>query len=388
MERIQMLRLAVFHLLLTAPVVLPEGLSQAADVEKTWPGRLRGMCLSRVSEAAASEEVFRRLAGWHVNVVTVSLGTDESLGLKDAGDAPELPSEMAEYRRAFHLLDKILALARKYGMHVVLTPGRVEGRNHLNVWEADTDAENTVNFVENLSRFWTYTANRYKNEPAMLAYDLLSEPHAKSVVRIWRSELAPRLVREVRAVDTETWLLFEPGPWGMPGGFETLEPLKDPRNGESRMAYGFHMYAPHNYTHQGIGDRPKDQAYPGMLKMFPGSPLKQWDRNALEEFMKPALDFRKKHGVRMYIGEFSVIRWAPGRARWVEDAISIFEENGLDWAFHSYTGWNGWNPTFPPDAKGNNEPDGGYEGERLKVLKKYWRRNRDAPRSPMPVQPI
>jgi len=375
MKGIQTVELAVLCLLLIG-VVVQEGLSQAADVEKTWPEHLRGMCLGKASEAAATEKVFRRLAGWHVNVVTVNLGTDEALGISDAGDAPGLPPEMAEYSGAFHRLDRILALARKHSIHVVLNSGGVKGRNLLNVWEADTDTENTAAFVENLSRFWTCTASRYKNEPALLAYDLLSEPHAKSVVRSWRSEIAPRLVREIRAVDTETWLLFEPGPWGMPGGFQTLEPLKDPRNGESRIAYGFHMYAPHNYTHQGISGRPRDRAYPGMLKMFPGSPLKHWDRNALEEYMRPALDFRRRHGVRMYIGEFSAVRWAPGRGKWVGDVISIFEENGLDWAFHSYTGWNGWNPTFPPDAKGSNEPDGGYEGERLEVLKKYWARNR------------
>jgi len=161
----------------------------------------------------------------------------------------------------------------------------------------------------------------------------------------------------------------------MPTGYKTLTPLQDPRGDESRIVYSFHMYAPHNYTHQGIGKRPRGLVYPGMLKMFPGSPVKHWDRETLAEYIKPALDFKRKHGVRMYIGEFSAVRWAPGRAEWVEDVISLFEADSLDWSFHSYTGWNGWNPTFPPDAKGSNEPDGGHQGERLRVLKKYWARN-------------
>ena len=249
------------------------------------------------------------------------------------------------------------------------------GRNRLNLWKDGQTGENTAAFVENLATFWRYVASRYKDNPTVLGYDLLGEPHTKSVVRIWRKTIAPRLVREIRGVDSKTWIIFQPGPWGMPNGYRTLQPLQDPRRGEPRIAYGFHMYAPHNYTHQGIGKRPRGLVYPGMLKMFDGSPLKYWDRKALESYMKPALDFKKRHGVPMYVGEFSGVRWAPGRGKWVGDVISIFEKYDVDWAFHSYTGWNGWNPTFPPDAKGSNEPDGGYESEQLKVLKEYWALN-------------
>lgn len=369
---------ARLHALALAGAALLGGQSQAPGAEKVWPERLRGLCVGKPRAVVATERVFQRMAGWNVNVITVNFGTDAGLGIEldDAREAPPVPKEMEAYRGAFHRLDKILVLARKHRIRVVLVAGNIEGRNRLNVWKADAAGANTDAFAENLSKFWKYTATRYRDEPVLLAYDLLGEPHVKSVVRAWRNPIAPRLIRDIRAVDKETYIIFQPGPWGMPTGYKTLTPLKDPRNDQPRIVYAFHMYAPHNYTHQGIGKRPKGLAYPGLLKMFPGSPVKHWDREALEEYMKPALDFKNKHGVRMYVGEFSAVRWAPGRGKWVEDVISIFEENGVDWGFHSYTGWNGWNPTFPPDAKGSNEPDGGYESGQLKVLKKHWALNR------------
>ncbi len=380
MKRNRLIVISIFFLILALVIVSSNKVSLAAKIDKPWPGHLRGMCLGKLSEAATTQKVFSRLAQWHVNIVTVNICTDKILGIKDSGNELDYPPQMADYCGAFRRLDKILVLARKHNMHVILSAGALKGRRKLNVWQANTTPKNASAFVDHLSEFWLYTANRYKNEPVLLAYDILGEPHGKSLVKIWRYQIAPELIRKIRTVDAQTWLLFEPGPWGMPGGYKKLEPLRDIRKGESKIAYGFHMYAPHNYTHQGIRPknskniyrRPRNQVYPGMLKMFPGSILKQWDREALEMYMKPALDFKKRHDIHMYIGEFSVIRWAPGRAIWVDDVISIFEENGLDWAFHSYTGWNGWNPTFPAEAKGNKKPDGGYEGERLKVLKKYW----------------
>jgi len=87
-----------------------------------------------------------------------------------------------------------------------------------------------------------------------------------------------------------------------------------------------------------------------------------------------AREFQLEHGVRMFVGEFSAIRWAPGAAKWLEDAISVFEEYGWDWTYHSYAGWNGWNPTFPPDAPGNNQSYGGKATDRCRFFSDTGRR--------------
>jgi hypothetical protein len=170
-----------------------------------------------------------------------------------------------------------------------------------------------------------------------------------------------------------TYLIFSAGLWGFPDFDKLKKPFKDPAN---KLLYGIHPYAPHNYTHQGVGKRPRGLLYPGKLKMFNGSPLKVWNKQTLYEYIKPACEFQNKYNVKMFAGEFSVIRWAPGRDKWVRDMCELFEENNIDWTYHSYTAWNGWDPTFPANAKGSNEPDGKVETERLKVLKEYWAKNK------------
>ena len=70
----------------------------------------------------------------------------------------------------------------------------------------------------------------------------------------------------------------------------------------------------------------------------------------------------------MWVGEFSVIRWAPGAARWLDDSIGIFEKHGWSWLYHCYGEWNGWNPTFAADDPSSNQRDRGKVTDRLEAL--------------------
>ena len=88
------------------------------------------------------------------------------------------------------------------------------------------------------------------------------------------------------------------------------------------------MYQPHSYTHQGVGASIRDiragkyLRYPGKI----GSDF--YDRAMLRKILLPVVRFQKQYGARIYCGEFSVIRWAPGGAQYLEDLCSLFEEFG------------------------------------------------------------
>ena len=60
--------------------------------------------------------------------------------------------------------------------------------------------------------------------------------------------------------------------------------------------------------------------------------------------MKPAIDFQKKTGCQLYVGEFSVIRWAPGGSgvNYLKDVLSLFETNRWSWTYHAFREWPGW----------------------------------------------
>ena len=52
--------------------------------------------------------------------------------------------------------------------------------------------------------------------------------------------------------------------------------------------------------------------------------------------------FQEKYGAKIYVGEFSAVCWAPGAEKYLEDAISVFEEYGWDWTYHAFREWPGW----------------------------------------------
>jgi hypothetical protein len=109
--------------------------------------------------------------------------------------------------------------------------------------------------------------------------------------------------------------------------------------------------------------------------MFPGSETEYWDKEKLREKLKYVIEFQQKTKCRIMIGEFGVVRWAPGREKWMKDVLELFEEYGWDWAFHSLNSWNGWNPTFGPNDPETGEADGYLDTETFQWLKAGWARN-------------
>jgi hypothetical protein len=64
----------------------------------------------------------------------------------------------------------------------------------------------------------------------------------------------------------------------------------------------------------------------------------------MEREMAHALAFATKHQVPIYVGEFSCVRWAPGRSAYayIADCLEIFTACGWSWTYHEFRGWPGW----------------------------------------------
>ncbi len=349
-----------------------------AAADKDWPEfRLRGLdtaiCVNTKS-GFLDEAFFQRLSEWKVNVVRVAFTLDRGTewAVKRGKPVPPVPADdpLKPYRKNFEGLDEVVKLARKYNIYVIPALFNVVGRDGDVMLKFKDGDEG---YYANIAPVWEAIARKYKDEKYVLAYDILNEPndhHAK----VWKERFAQEVIDRIRAIDGKTHILYEPPPWALPDqGFASIEPLK----GE-RIVYSFHFYYPHSYTHQGIGGYQAEEfrkPYPGELKNFSSDRAERWDKARMERSMKNAIDFQKKHNVRIFVGEFGVIRWAEGNGEWVKDAIELFEQYGWDWTYHSYYEWNGWNPTYGPDDPQGGAGDGGKNTPMLQVLTRYWQTN-------------
>ena len=62
----------------------------------------------------------------------------------------------------------------------------------------------------------------------------------------------------------------------------------------------------------------------------------------------PVRAFEKRHGAKIYVGEFSAPAWAPGADRYIADCIALFREYGWDWTYHAFREWEGWSVEHEP----------------------------------------
>jgi len=352
---------------------------------KEWPASgLRGVTTKLIAKEHAntqnpgaflSDQDFQRFAEWGVKLLRVEIEVDPDSGFSSTGylDArTDLPEQMAiePYRRHIDALRHTLSLAQKYNMYVLLIGTSVAGRKSGILYEDD----GRRGYFQHLLRLWEYVARNFGSHPQLIAYDFLGEPHTDNEVREWHRTVFPSLVKAVRKHDRSTYIVVEVPPWASIDGYRKFVPIAD-----RKAIYSFHIYSPHTYTHQGLkqrwGDRWPKQVYPGNLRQFDGSPEKRWDKDELRLHVEPVREFQQTYNVQVIVGEFGVVRWAPGGAQWISDVISIFEEYGWSWCYHSYGGWNGWNPTFSEDDVPSNNTFGGKETDRLKVLVQWWHKN-------------
>ena len=288
--------------------------------------RARGVMLPAVVDKIVEDD-FATLEEWGANVVRFQM----MVGFLPKGDPgwDDLARYDARLAKTLDILEnRILPWAEKHGQRVVVdlhkSPGdrNARGENRM-LYEKRFAAH----FVE----VWKRIATRFKGDRRIYGYDLVNEPKQLGPAPYSFLHLQRAAARAIRAIDPDATIIVAANGMGQPDGFRTLLPLA-----MDNVIYTTHCYAPMDYTHQGIHDRPKDffLGYP--------NPEKGWDKDSIRKALAPVLEFSKKHNARIYVGEFSAITWAPGADVWIRDCIDILEEYGWDWSYHAFREWDGW----------------------------------------------
>ena len=330
---------------------LPDGFRAAYSERVRRQPPLRGT----MSPARYRAEDLDELASWGANVIRWQLVRNWGKQNSDR--------ELEEYRRwidsKIEELDRVLEHAERVGLKVIIDLHSPPGGRSPEVMLFHRKP-----YLDLFIETWRKIAGRFRGRRALWGYDLLNEPMQSQPARV-DYLTAQRLAAEaIREIDPETPIIIESNDWCSAPAFRYLAPLP-----LKNIIYQVHMYWPGGYTHQQVGNtwgvdsREKLTAYPD----------RTYHREALKNYLQPVRDFQLKYGARIYVGEFSAVRWAPGADRYLEDCISIFEEYGWDWSYHAFREWSGWSVEHSEDPRVTGRVDG--ETARKKVLLKYFKRN-------------
>lgn len=246
-------------------------------------------------------------------------------------------------------LDRALAWSRDAGLRLILDLHEIEGHSFVDMAQNDL-------YTNPLRRgaalkLWTALARHYRGQGEDLSFELLNEAVAPTASH-WQ-DLAGDLTAAIRAVDKERPLVVGSNLWNCAGEFASLN-----ATGDSRTVYTFHFYEPTHVTHQGapwVGwakGLPLPQPYPGSAVgiegvLGKGDPQAEaqaghlmglWDAARLEAMMKPVLDFRDRHRVPIFCGEFGVYLKArrEDQMRWMRDFTGLLVKHGFGFTYWSH----------------------------------------------------
>ena len=338
---------AMFTIVLALTCAAACGAGASGGSLEKAPG-LRGFNFGARGQTPFAEKDYADLAAYGANVVRI--GVNVPIG--ESGATFDIAASEWEY------MERTVAMGRKHGFKVILALVPLPLGEAAVHW-------NRPELKASLVDLWARVAARFKGNPVIAGYDLINEPVtprdsnrppplgkvltstgwvAEAQDRDgdpWR-DLAVKIILAIRAVDADSIVIFEPSPWALPKGFTHLTPL--PFAG---VVYSFHFYEPHALTHQGLYENRAALSYPSELT----------SRASLSNAVEPVRAFARKYSVPILVGEFSIVRWAPGEsaARYLNDAIEIFEAEGWSWVYHSFREYEGWDaelePSLPRGAK-------------------------------------
>lgn len=289
-------------------------------------------------------------------------------------------SRMEAWQRLMHdNLPAVLDTAKRLHLAIVLalfeipTDNFPVGEDHAG-WAAFWDDESNL---QAMTQAWNQIATICANRDQVIWFDLKNEPvnwggpGSPKTWPLW----AQSLINSIRQIDQQHQIVIEARNGGAPRGFINFPKL----TGEG-LIYSFHEYEPREYTYQGgpgLKDPDLAQAYLRHPLSWPGTYADgYWDKHRIERQLQPAVDFQKRYGVRMYVGEFSVVRWAPDAAQWLRDNIDIFEKHGWDWTYHGFRDDPRWSVEYTHDYQNARDlKDTGEMTERGKLLLDYFSRN-------------
>jgi hypothetical protein len=191
-------------------------------------------------------------------------------------------------------------------------------------------------------------ALRYAGDERIAAISFINEPWHPTLATsstFTEQMLAHQeaCIDAVREVDPNRVCMVTCAWFGAPGGYTQMRPVR-----QKNVVYEVHFYAPYEITHANVsGQAAYTDEYPSLTQRpidtgigivtTTGGAIA--NRSRMESIdLAPVIRFAQQYDVPIYVGEFTctMMNRAGTAVRWIEDAISVFEQYGFSWCQYGF----------------------------------------------------
>ena len=211
--------------------------------------------------------------------------------------------------------------------------------------------------VDELAALWRKLAAHYANrDPNLVFFEILNEPEVSDGYR-WAG-IQEQLAAAIRQAAPRNTIIATGPNYSDIQDLLTLHPLAD-----GNVNYNFHIYDPHEFTHQGaswglswwisthgIPYPPTDAGMQALLAEVPDAAnryalesywLDGWNARRIRMMVDAAAAWGKENRVPLISNEFGAYRGFSdpvSRANWIHDVRTAFEADGIGWTMWDYRG--------------------------------------------------
>ena len=188
-------------------------------------------------------------------------------------------------------------------------------------------AENPALFKPRLLAYWKQIAERYKDAPETVLFEILNEPNGHLTADLWNEWLVEALA-VIRATNPARTVVIGPPEWN---GIDHLDELVLPES-DRNIIVTVHYYEPMSFTHQGAAWTPENVHLSGVT----------WgtaaEKKRVEDDFALVQKWSSLHRRPIFLGEFGAYDKGPmdSRARYTAAVARTAESLGWAWAYWQF----------------------------------------------------
>lgn len=223
-------------------------------------------------------------------------------------------------------IKEAVRMAKSCGINVMLDLHKAPGYS-FDAGEQESGFFDNREYQERFLKLWEKLAEAFGDDPEHVAFDLLNEITDKEYLPVWK-KISAECISRIRRFAPDNIIVVGSYDYNDVRAVKDLDAPWD-----SRVAYSFHCYEPHAFTHQGAYWDPRLDKEKRVAFCDSGT-----TEEMFEELFASAIAKAQEYGTDLYCGEYGVIDIvSPEDAlEWYKVINKVFERHGISRTAWSY----------------------------------------------------